>query len=74
MFTQEIISLDDHLNYIESLEEREDRAYFLVKKASQAIGVIDFTNIDYESKRTEFGIYCESSIKRCRESIDGIYQ
>jgi len=63
MFTQEIISLDDHLNYIESLDEKEDRAYFLVKKDSQAIGVIDFTNIDHASKRTEFGIYSNPTLK-----------
>ena len=63
MFIQDIISLDKHLDYIESLERREDRAYFLIKKDSQAIGVIDFTNIDYESKRTEFGIYTDPSLK-----------
>jgi len=63
MFTQETISLDNHLKYIESLNEREDRAYFLVKKDSQAIGIIDFTNIDHESKRTEFGIYSNPTLK-----------
>lgn len=63
MFNQETISLDDHLMYIESLAGREDRVYFLVKKASQAMGVIDFTNIDYESKKTEFGIYSNPTLK-----------
>ena len=63
MFTQEIISLDNHLDYIESLDARKDRVYFLVKKASQMIGVIDFTNIDYEGKRTEFGIYTNPALR-----------
>ncbi len=63
MFTQEIISLDDHLDYIESLNTRKDRVYFLVKKASQMIGVIDFPNIDYEGKRTEFGIYTNPALR-----------
>jgi len=63
MFTQEIISLDNHLDYIESLDTRKDRVYFLVKKASQMIGVIDFTNIDYEGKRTEFGIYTNPALR-----------
>lgn len=63
MFTQETIGLDEHLDYIRSLDKREDRAYFLVKRASRAIGVIDFTNIDHENKRTEFGIYTDPSLK-----------
>ena len=63
MFTQEIIILEDHLNYIESLKAGEDRAYFLVKKNFQSIGVIDFSSIDYESKRAEFGIYSNPILK-----------
>ncbi|NOQ32559.1 MAG: UDP-2,4-diacetamido-2,4,6-trideoxy-beta-L-altropyranose hydrolase [Helicobacteraceae bacterium] len=63
MFNQETISLDDHLSYIESLEDREDRSYFLVKKSSQAIGVIDFTNIDHKNKKTEFGVYTNPILK-----------
>lgn len=63
MFTQERISLDDHLNYIQSLDTREDRVYFLVKKALQNIGVIDFTNIDHKNKKTEFGVYTNPILK-----------
>lgn len=63
MFTNEIISLGDHLSYIESLGTREDRAYFLVKKSTQAIGVIDFTNIDRKSKRAELGTYSNPEVK-----------
>lgn len=63
MFTQGVISLDDHLSYIESLNEKKDRAYFLVQKASQPIGVMDFTNIDFEEKRAEFGIYSNPTFK-----------
>ncbi len=62
MFTQ-AISLDEHLNYIESLNTKEDRFYFLVKKGSQDIGVIDFTDIDYKNKRTAFGIYANPALK-----------
>lgn len=63
MFNQEVISLDNHLDYIESLETRKDRAYFLVKKAFKSIGVIDFTNIDPANSRTEFGIYSDPTLK-----------
>ena len=63
MFTQEPISLQDHLNYIDSLSSREDRAYFLVKRDSENIGVIDFTNIDHNMKTAELGIYANPAIK-----------
>jgi UDP-2,4-diacetamido-2,4,6-trideoxy-beta-L-altropyranose hydrolase/UDP-4-amino-4,6-dideoxy-N-acetyl-beta-L-altrosamine N-acetyltransferase len=63
MFTQKPISLNAHLDYIESLKSRKDRVYFLVKKASRAIGVIDFTNIDHDNKRAELGIYSNPQIK-----------
>ena len=63
MFTQEAIILEDHLNYIDSLSSREDRAYFLVKRDSENIGVIDFTNIDQNTKRAELGIYANPTIK-----------
>ncbi|NOR55562.1 MAG: UDP-2,4-diacetamido-2,4,6-trideoxy-beta-L-altropyranose hydrolase [Sulfurovum sp.] len=57
MFSQETISLDNHLNYINSLHSIEDSVYFLVKEGAQAIGVIDFTSIDYEKRNAKFGIY-----------------
>ncbi|MEH6504178.1 MAG: UDP-2,4-diacetamido-2,4,6-trideoxy-beta-L-altropyranose hydrolase [Cycloclasticus sp.] len=63
MFDQEEISLTSHLNYIESLQLKKDRSYFLVKKNAHAIGVIDFTNIDYRHKTTEFGIYSNPVLK-----------
>ena len=63
MFTQEVINLHDHLNYIDSLKRREDRIYFLVKQASIPIGVIDFTNIDHDNKQAEFGIYSDPAVK-----------
>jgi len=63
MFSQEIINLESHLDYISTLETRKDKVYLLVKQNSQAIGVIDFTNIDYKNKRAEIGIYANPNIK-----------
>jgi len=59
MYNREIIGLDEHLNYIDSLTSKKDRLYFMVKYRGEVIGVIDFTNIDYINKRTDFGIYAE---------------
>lgn len=63
MFTQDIIELNDHLEYIESLKERKDRLYFLVKCNLKPIGVIDFTKIDLENGHSEFGVYSNPTIK-----------
>ena len=63
MFTNESISLNDHLKYIDSLNTRDDRSYFLIKKASKPIGIMDFTNIDHLNKTTEFGLYADPALK-----------
>ena len=57
MLNREIIYLDEHLNYINSLRVLRDRVYFLVRYRGEDIGVIDFTNIDYINKRADFGLY-----------------
>ncbi|MBE0499776.1 MAG: UDP-2,4-diacetamido-2,4,6-trideoxy-beta-L-altropyranose hydrolase [Campylobacterales bacterium] len=61
MFTQDEIGLTDHLSFIDSLKKRIDKVYFLVKKDSIPIGVIDFTDID--KKSAEFGIYANPNLK-----------
>jgi UDP-4-amino-4,6-dideoxy-N-acetyl-beta-L-altrosamine N-acetyltransferase len=51
------------LNFIETLKSCADKLYFLVKQNSSYIGVIDFTNIDKESKSSEFGLYANIELK-----------
>lgn len=63
MITQDKIGLQDHLNYIDSLPSREDRIYFLVEKENEAIGVIDFTNIDHHNSSVECGLYVKPGTK-----------
>jgi len=63
MFTKEVISKEKHLTYIDSLEARTDRVYFLVKKEGVAIGVIDFTSIDYKRKQADIGLYANPNIR-----------
>jgi len=56
MFNQEYITLDKHLDYIESLASRIDRLYFLAKIQDEYFGVVDLTNI-MTCDRAELGIY-----------------
>ena len=63
MFNQEPISLTKHLDYIDSLDLRKDRCYFLLKNDDKAIGVIDFTDIDYKNKSANIGLYSKPELK-----------
>jgi len=51
------ITKENHYSFIDSLKERDDRVYFLVKDDSNNIGVVDFTSINYQKKECEFGLY-----------------
>jgi UDP-4-amino-4,6-dideoxy-N-acetyl-beta-L-altrosamine N-acetyltransferase len=62
MCTKEEISLEEHLNFIESLKTKEDRVYFLVKQEMQDIGVVDLTDIK-PKRSAELGIYANPKLK-----------
>ena len=55
MYNNKNISLKNHLSFIDALKYKNDKLYFLVKKGSKYIGVIDFTNIAKDT--SEFGLY-----------------
>jgi len=61
MFTKELISLENHLNYIETLVDKKDRVYFMLKEEGKAIGVIDFTNIS--KNKANIGLYAKPFLK-----------
>ena len=63
MLTQDDILFNDHIKFISSLKSRKDIVYFLVKKGTDAIGVIDFKNIGFKDKTVEFGIYSNPGLK-----------
>lgn len=57
MYNKNDISLQNHLNFIDSLESTKENQYILLKKGDIYIGVIDFKNIDFKNKTTDFGLY-----------------
>jgi UDP-2,4-diacetamido-2,4,6-trideoxy-beta-L-altropyranose hydrolase/UDP-4-amino-4,6-dideoxy-N-acetyl-beta-L-altrosamine N-acetyltransferase len=61
MYNKDIIPLESHLSYIESLKDSKDKKYFLVKKNNEYIGVIDFVKINEES--AHMGIYANPKSK-----------
>ncbi len=60
MFDKDEISLKSHLEYIKSLQQREDKRYFMVNYLGENIGVIDFTNIDKD--KADIGLYAKPDI------------
>jgi UDP-4-amino-4,6-dideoxy-N-acetyl-beta-L-altrosamine N-acetyltransferase len=57
MFTSHVISLEEHLKFIDSLKSDNRNFYFLVKRASEYLGVISLTRISMENRNAYLGIY-----------------
>jgi UDP-4-amino-4,6-dideoxy-N-acetyl-beta-L-altrosamine N-acetyltransferase len=62
MYTQSDITLESHLNFIDSLNNSKDKLYFLVKKEDENIGVIYFTQIE-PNESLHIGIYSNPHLK-----------
>ena len=52
MYSDDFISLQDHINFINSLKENDRNYYWLVKMEEKYIGVISLNRIDF--KHTHF--------------------
>jgi UDP-4-amino-4,6-dideoxy-N-acetyl-beta-L-altrosamine N-acetyltransferase len=63
MYTSYNITKEEHFNFIKTLEKDESKQYFMVQYNTEAIGVIYFTDIDYNKKVAEFGIYANPDKK-----------
>jgi len=57
MYSQDAIIIENHLQYIDTLEASKTKQYMAVKMLDKYIGVIDFTNINFQTKTTDFGLY-----------------
>ena len=62
MYTQDDITLESHLNFIDSLKNSKEKLYFLVKKEDENIGVIYFTQIE-PNESLHIGIYSNPHLK-----------
>ncbi len=57
MYSQDDISMQSHLDFIDGLQLSKDRQYLAVKKENNYVGVVDFTGIDFDKKQSYFGLY-----------------
>jgi len=62
MYNRTEISLENHLKYINSLHSKNDRVYFLLKNAYEALGVVDLTEIQ-NNRSAALGIYANPDLK-----------
>lgn len=69
MYNATLITLENHLTYIDTLKDSSDKLYFLVKQDNNYIGVIDFTNINKHNQSSEFGLYANITLKGMGEVL-----
>lgn len=62
MYNRDDINIESHLLYIESLKQRDDKSYFLLKSKTDYLGVVDLTDIK-EGSSAELGIYQNPLLK-----------
>lgn len=67
MLSDDEISMENHLQFVESLKNRGDKRYFLVQREDGYIGVIDFTDITQNS--AEIGIYANLQMRGVGEAL-----
>lgn len=57
MYSDDIISSWDHINFINNLKENNKNYYWLVKMEEKDIGVISLNRIDFQHRNAYLGIY-----------------
>ena len=62
MYNQESILQKDHIRFIEDLESKMDKRYFLIKQKGNIVGSINFLKINL-SNSVKFGIYTNPFLK-----------
>lgn len=60
MYTTDDIKLEDHLQFVNSLNNNSSKKYFLVQQNEEYIGVIDFCDITHKS--AVIGVYKNPNI------------
>lgn len=60
MYNRSIITIDDHLAFIEGLKTKSDRYYWLVfNEKDKPIGVFNIINVDVDNNKAETGSYAK---------------
>ena len=57
MINNQIISWEEHYKWFEKLENRKDQEVLIFILNGQKMGLVSFTNIDFENKHCSWGFY-----------------
>ncbi len=63
MFSDKIISLEEHLEFIERLRNDDKRLYWAAYDGELLVGSINLIDIDYQNIRAKLGIYTNPDLK-----------
>lgn len=70
MYNQNQIDYNEHVGFVKSLANRDDKYYWLVYKDKNPIGVYDITNINREQDTAENGLYMNPSSQYIGSGFD----
>lgn len=73
MYNKDIISIENHISFVKSLNIRSDAYYWLVKKNDKNIGVINLTSIDFNLSKAELGYYMVPDMMNSGMGLDFVY-
>jgi hypothetical protein len=73
MYSKDEISLENHLNFCQSLSTQTSSAYFLVLKNETAIGVVSLINYNEIEQSGEFGFYLNPQFFNSGVGLDVFY-
>jgi len=63
MYTDHVISKDEHQKFLVDLENNNNAFYWLVKMWNNYIGVVYFLRVGFRNRNTYFGIYANPQSK-----------
>ncbi len=57
MYNSDVIQLENHLNWVNNLQDRSDCIYWAIYVDEELLGSIDITSINWDEKFAEWGFY-----------------
>lgn len=63
MFTDHLITLEEHSNWVKDLKHNKNQKVFVVLNDNISSGILSFNKIDYLHKKCDFGFYLDESLR-----------
>lgn len=73
MYNRNEILLEDHLAFMDNLQDSEDKFYWLVMRSGLPIGVVNIVSIIPLLCKAELGYYMRPDKKNCGLGLDFVY-